>query len=221
MMSAQANIKTLGPDTPLCLTALLLRAIEFLEAQPNSTRSTGCVPSPAQAQTLKVSVAGSDQDGGSVFVGYPSGVQAVVFKGSEAPELQTIGKVPPLCQQSWKFATSALHWIHADVCFNGTEQRSILVPNAHCFGSKGRDAIVDGNMELSKSIAFAVPHTIQLDAQNAMVVWDFDVIDRQTCSTIGRGTDFVHFCPNGQVFQVDTIRHQGSQPSWASWGRAA
>ena len=70
-------------------------------------------------------------------------------------------------------------------------------------------------MELSKTVAFAVPHTIQLDLGNSMVIWDFDVLDRHTCAATGRGTDFVHLCPSGHVYQVDTIRHQLSQPGWA------
>jgi hypothetical protein len=200
-------------DIGLVETSLLLRAIDFLKT--NST--SGCHgPALAQPQTIKVSITDTQ---GSVYISYPAGIQAIIYKGGvDTPVLETLGDVPPTCQvpaAAWKFVEDALLWIHADVSFNATAQRSILVQNAHCFGAEGRDAIVEGNIELSKSVAFAVPHTIQLDPLNAMVIWDFDVIDRETCLVSGRGTDFVHFCPGGHVYQVDTIRHTGAQPEWA------
>jgi hypothetical protein len=207
-------------DIGLAETSLLLRAIDFLKQQQNSIGICQALvdDSRPQPQTVKVSITTGTQ--GSVYIMYPSGIQALVFNGdsTDAPELQVLGNVPPPCQvpvSTWRFIEHALLWVTADVTFNATSQQAILVSSAHCFGAEGRDAIVAGNVELSKSVAFGVPHMIQLDPMHSMIIWDFDVIDRMTCMVTGRGTDFVHFCPDGHVYQVDTIRHQGHQPDWA------
>ena len=191
---------------------LLVRGVTFLKGQQQGQTTTD--GTPQAPKTLQVSLATS-----TLFVGYGDGFQALTFPAGEGgdPTVQTMGSVPTNVPAGvWDWVLAATQWIHADVSFDEDAQRSILVPNAHCFGQSGSDAIVDGNMELSKTVAFAVPHTVQLDLANNVIVWDFDVIDRATCTVSGRGTDFVRLCStSGQVYRVDTVRHQdGAQPDW-------
>lgn len=102
--------------------------------------------------------------------------------------------------------------------FNLDRQRQLLVPDAHCFGETGQDHIVQANTKLMETVAFAMPHAIQVDYASRMCIWDFDVLSRQTGEVTGRGTDFVHLQHGTHlVFQVDTVRHDcvGGQPAWA------
>ena len=200
-------------STPPCGTqgleqvALLNRGIAYLTAQA-AVRDAAChegaehgAPAPAPLPlTLRVSVTttAAAASGGVLFVGYADGTQAISFgeDASQPPTVQSIGRVPKPCavpSSAWVFAQHAVNWIAADVSFDASTQRRLLVPDAHCFGAVGRSSVVAGNMALAKTVAFAVPHSIQLDIKNNMVVWDFDVKDRSSdnCRTTGRGTDFV------------------------------
>jgi hypothetical protein len=198
---------------------LLVRGVNFLKGQAAggvvSNSSSSSSPNVAP-KTLRVSLATN-----TLFVGFGDGVQSLTFPAGEGsdPKVQNMGNVPRAAaagQQVWSWIRSAARWIHADVAFDADAQRSILVVNAHCFGQSGREAIVDGNMQLSKTTAFLLDQ-VQLDLTNNVVVWDFDVVDRASCTVSGRGTDFVRMCTSsgGQVYRVDTVRHQdGAQPEW-------
>merc|ERR1740121_2481298 len=136
-------------------------------------------------------------------------------------EIKALGTVPTpseVPQESWESLGHFAAWIEADVSFNLEKQGELLVPDAHCFGEVGRESIVQANGKLSETVAFAMPHTIQVNYRNRMCIWDFDVLSRQTGEITGRGTDFVHLQDGTNlVFQVDTIRHEthGGQPDWA------
>mmetsp|Transcript_36637 Transcript_36637/g.95948 ORF Transcript_36637/g.95948 Transcript_36637/m.95948 type:complete len:232 (+) Transcript_36637:296-991(+) len=178
-----------------------------------------------------------DGDSRTVFIGRGSAVEAMTFAGEpgDPPEVATLGPAPApahFTEAQAAFLVAAAAWIHADVTFNETAQLKLLSPDARCFGAVGPKAIVAGNMALSKTIRFGMPHPIVVDYLNAIVTWDFDVIPRQrgeaaaaaagagSVEDAGRGTDVVHIDVRndekavGLVARVDTLRHQPIQPPW-------
>mmetsp|Transcript_26363 Transcript_26363/g.43798 ORF Transcript_26363/g.43798 Transcript_26363/m.43798 type:complete len:256 (+) Transcript_26363:99-866(+) len=171
----------------------------------------GCITPSAGLAMLQVTA------NRTALLGFRTGWQSVAFHGTDPVVTGSVGTVPGVIDATTaQFVKLAARWIHADVTWNFTEQRAILAENARCFGISGREAIIASSEGLFASTAWAIPYAITLDIENAMVSFDFDVIDRQADKIIGRGTDLVHFASvnEGVVTKIDTFRHVWEQPEW-------
>ena len=202
--------------------SLLRDGVAFL-ARRHRRRRTAAAPAAAAAAAPLMMTLRASRATRTLFVGYASGVEAVLLPSSGGePTVQTLGVLPGVAPAGfWQWAVAAVAWIHADATFDATSQLTILTPDAHCFGAVGREAIVAANVALSNTTAFGAPHSVQLDFARRTVIWDFDVLDRsQRCAVSGRGTDLVRFCgagggASGRVYRIDTVRHaDGAQPAW-------